>query len=79
MIQSKLQQTEFQIEPLKHIVGIGNSAPYQIFTSPGKQLGKLGPVIETDALKASNENAFEAEETPAQQKTRTRTLFSRFF
>jgi len=44
MISSKLRQTTFHIEELRHIVGSGNATAYQIYTTPGKPLGRLGVI-----------------------------------
>ena len=43
-MQSQLSQTVFRVEPLKNIVGIGNTAAYQIILSPGMKLGTFGVV-----------------------------------
>jgi len=43
-MQSQLSQTVFQVEPLKNIVGIGDTAAYQIILNPGAKLGTFGVV-----------------------------------
>ncbi len=43
-MQSQLSQTVFQVEPLKNIVGIGETAAYQIILNPGAKLGTFGAV-----------------------------------
>jgi len=40
----QLQQTVFHVEPLKNIVGVGDTAAYQIILSPGLTLGTFGVV-----------------------------------
>jgi len=43
-MQHQLSQTVFQVEPLKNIVGIGDTAAYQIILNPGAKLGTFGVV-----------------------------------
>jgi len=60
-MQSTIRQTIFQVEPLKNVVGVGNTSAYQIIVTPGAALGTLGLVtvpahaeICNDPLIASN-------------------------
>ena len=43
-MQSTIRQTIFQAEPLKNIVGVGNTTAYQIVATPGPALGTIGIV-----------------------------------
>jgi hypothetical protein len=43
-MHSTIRQTIFQVEPLKNIVGVGNTSAYQIIVTPGAALGTLGLV-----------------------------------
>jgi len=43
-MQRQLSQTVFQVEPLKNIVGIGDTAAYQIILNRGVKLGTFGEV-----------------------------------
>lgn len=43
-MQSNIHQTMFQVEPLKNIVGVGNTTAYQIIVTEGSTLGTLGNV-----------------------------------
>jgi hypothetical protein len=58
MIHSKMQQTEFHIERLGNAVNVGSCSAYQIYTSPGKHLGKIGTIINPTAQLAANEKEF---------------------
>jgi hypothetical protein len=40
----QLSQTVFQVEPLQNIVGVGDTAAYQIVIHSGPNLGTLGIV-----------------------------------
>lgn len=43
-MQVTIRQTVFQVQPMKNIVGVGNTAAFQIIVSPGATLGSLGNV-----------------------------------
>jgi len=43
-MQHQLSQTVFQVEPLQNIVGIGDTAAYQIVLNQGAKLGTFGEV-----------------------------------
>jgi hypothetical protein len=43
-MQRQLSQTVFQVEPLKNIVGVGDTAAFQIVVRSGPTLGTLGIV-----------------------------------
>jgi len=43
-MHSTVRQTIYQVEPLKNIVGVGNTSAYQIIVTPGAALGTLGLV-----------------------------------
>jgi len=43
-MQQQLSQTVFQVEPLKNVVGVGDTAAYQIILNPGPALGAFGVV-----------------------------------
>ena len=58
MILTKIQQSTFQVEKLKSVVGIGRSAAYQVIITPGEDLGAIGPVAEFAITTASNANEF---------------------
>jgi hypothetical protein len=54
----KLQQTEFHIEKLKNVVNVGHSSAYQILTSPGTVLGRMGPIADTEIRTSANDESF---------------------
>ena len=54
----ELHQTVFQVEPLKNIVGIGDTAAYQIVVSQGAALGSIGPVTVPAHAEICNEPEF---------------------
>jgi hypothetical protein len=59
-MSSNVQETIFHIEKLRNVVGVGNSTAYQICTTPGRILGRIG-AIEADAgSEAVNEDRHEA-------------------
>ena len=43
-MRHQLQQTVFNVEPIKNVVGVGGTAAYQIEISAGPALGMVGPV-----------------------------------
>ena len=60
MTNSNMQQTIFSIEKLKSAVNVGNCCAYQIYTSPGEQLGQIGTIVEPATLMPANEEKFPA-------------------
>ena len=54
----ELRQTVFQVEPLKNIVGIGDTAAFQIIISPGTTLGNIGTVVVPAHAEICNEPEF---------------------
>ncbi len=54
----ELRQTVFQVEPLKNIVGIGDTAAFQIIVSPGPSLGSVGTVVIPAHAEICNEPRF---------------------
>ena len=43
-MRHQLQQTVFNVEPIKNVVGVGGTAAYQIELSAGPALGMVGAV-----------------------------------
>ena len=43
-MRHQLQQTVFNVEPIKNVVGVGGTAAYQIEISAGPALGMVGVV-----------------------------------
>ena len=43
-MRHQLQQTVFNVEPIKNVVGVGGTAAYQIEISAGPALGTVGVV-----------------------------------
>lgn len=43
-MRHQLQQTVFNVEPIKNVVGVGGTAAYQIEISSGPALGMVGAV-----------------------------------
>ena len=58
MMNSNIRQTVFSIEKLKNVVNTGSCSAYQIYTSPGEQLGKIGAVINPETLFPANDEIF---------------------
>ena len=44
-MHTELRQTEFSVEPLRNIVGVGDTTAYQIVVSHGPTLGTLGTTV----------------------------------
>ena len=42
MMNSNLQKTIFSVEKIRNVVNVGNCSAYQIYTSPGEEIGYLG-------------------------------------
>ena len=63
MMNSKIQQTVFTIEKLKNVVNIGRSSAYQIYTSPGEQIGEIGTIVNPGTLHPANDEKFLTETT----------------
>jgi len=61
MMHSNLHQTVFNIERLRNAVNVGSCSAYQIYTSPGENLGKIGTIINPTARLAANEKEFPVE------------------
>lgn len=58
-MQSKIRQTIFQAEPLKNIVGVGNTTAYHIVVTPGATLGTLGIVTVPAYAEICNDPIYE--------------------
>jgi hypothetical protein len=57
-MQSTIRQTVFQVQPMKNIVGVGNTAAFQIIVSPGATLGDLGSVHVPAQAEVLNDSEF---------------------
>jgi hypothetical protein len=58
MKQIQLRETIFQVEKLSNVVGIGNSAAYQVVIAPGRNVGNMGEVIEMADVNSHNDAEF---------------------
>jgi hypothetical protein len=58
-MQSTIRQTIFQAEPLKNIVGVGNTTAYHIVVTPGVTLGTLGIVTVPAYAEICNDPIYE--------------------
>lgn len=58
MSQVKLRQTTFDVEPLRNVVGVGNSTAYQISVTRGRMLGRMGALNELQGISAHNDEHF---------------------
>ena len=54
-MSSNLRETVFHIEKLRNIVGVGNCTAYQICTSPGRTLGRIGRIAGDELRQAANQ------------------------
>jgi len=64
MMHSNLLQTLFNIEKSKNAVNVGSGSAYQIYTSPGKPLGRIGTVVDPTSQIPANDDVFPPK-TPA--------------
>ena len=58
MMNSKLQQTVFSVEKIRNVVNVGNCSAYQIFTTPGEDIGYLGNIETHVASSAANDCSY---------------------
>ena len=63
MMHSNLRQTTFHINRLENVVGLGRCSAYQIYTSPGENLGQIGAIVNPGTLIPANEEKFLTEAT----------------
>jgi hypothetical protein len=74
MDRIEIKQTIFDVEPLKNVVGVGNTAAYRINVEEGRPLGSLGQQIELQSLPAANRIDFEHCEPSMEQRTQNTWL-----
>ena len=77
MINSKMRQTIFSIEKLKNVVNIGSSSAYQIYISPGEQLGTIGTIVNPESSIPANDEKFLTETTDDTWKGASTSWFTR--
>ena len=79
MNQVKLQQTQFNVMPLKNVVGVGNTTAYQISVTTGPMLGTMGKLQELPGTSAVNDQDFEnhRKEASSERRSWIRSLLSR--
>jgi hypothetical protein len=80
MMTSNLQQTTFNVEKIRNIVNVGRSSAFQIYTTPGEQIGILGKLEIAELDSSANDMSFIQEisentngRTPASWLKRTLT------
>ena len=76
-MHTNLRQITFHIEKLKSIVGVGNTTAYQIYTTPGESLGRMGTVVDPASIISSNERNFEPEPAAEEQKEQSASWLKR--
>ena len=62
-MNSNIRQTVFSIEKLKNVVNTGRCSAYQIYTSPGEQLGIIGTIVHPETLIPANDEKILTETT----------------
>jgi hypothetical protein len=67
MMNSNLRQTVFDIEKIKNVVNVGSCSAYQIYTTPGEQIGYLGKL----ELPELNHSANDMNSTPESSRATT--------
>ena len=63
MMNSNIRQTVFSIEKLKNVVNTGRCSAYQIYTSPGEQLGTIGIIVNPGTVIPANDEKIQTETT----------------
>jgi len=63
MMNSNLRQTVFGIEKIKNVVNVGRCSAYQIYTTPGKQIGFLGNLEMSRLNRSANDTNYAPEST----------------
>jgi hypothetical protein len=58
MMNSNLQQTVFSVERIRNVVNVGRSSAYQIYTTPGEDIGYLGHLEIYMAKYAANDVSY---------------------
>ena len=61
MMNSNLQETVFSVEKIRNVVNVGRCAAYQIYTTPGEEIGYLGHLEMQKAENAANDVSYTRE------------------
>ena len=77
MTLHQLQQTRFQVEPLKNIVGVGEITAYQIVITPGPALGMIGSVSVPAQAEVCNDPSFGKNSIAASEMSHLTSWFKR--
>ena len=73
----KLRQTNFDVVPLRNVVGVGNTTAYQICVSRGKVLATLGSIEEFITDSPMNASRYEDDKPEPASETQKRSWFRR--
>ncbi|MDH3789200.1 MAG: hypothetical protein OES53_11625 [Xanthomonadales bacterium] len=57
-MNATMQQTVFSVEKIKNVVNVGRSSAYQIYTTPGEQIGYLGKLGWAELDSPANDSRF---------------------
>jgi hypothetical protein len=58
MEQVELRQTDFRVEKLMNVVGVGRCSAYSVITTPGTRIGHVGPMANLQLITAHNDDHF---------------------
>ena len=77
MNRTELQQTNFDVVPLRNVVGVGNSTAYQICVTRGKVIASLGTLEDFVNNSPANASRYEDGNPEPASATQTRSWFRR--
>jgi len=64
-MNANLQQSIFSVEKIKNVVNVGGSSAYQIYTTPGEQIGTLGKLDLAGLDRSANQANYAPESSKA--------------
>lgn len=73
----KLRQTNFDVVPLRNVVGVGNTTAYQICVSRGEVLATLGSIEEFITDSPMNASRYEDDNPEPASEAQKRSWFRR--
>jgi len=77
MNRTELRHTNFDVVPLRNVVGVGNSTAYQICVTRGKVLASLGTLDKFVSDSPANASRYDDSNPEPASVTQTRSWFRR--
>ena len=75
MNSTNLRQTQFDVVPLKNVVGVGNTTAYQIHVTRGKVIATIDTIEEFVNDSPANASRYEEKQPESATVTRPRSWF----